>query len=157
MTKKESSDKMQFIFGSIFILAQKWQYLGDRELSADKLTTKQWLLLAAIETFFESPPTLSELTDAFGTSRQNVKQIALNLEKRGFLLIEPDEYDRRILRFSVTPKSREFWDKRADRDIEYIRQLFTGLTDDEIDCFYLGMIKLSRRAEELYDNIKKND
>jgi DNA-binding MarR family transcriptional regulator len=133
MTNKEILEKMKFIFGSIFILAQKWQYLGDWELSADRLTTKQWLLLATIESFFQSPPTLSEITAAFGTSRQNVKQIALNLEKRGFLEIKPDENDRRVLRFRVTQKSRDFWNRRANRDMEYISRLFEGLTDEEIE------------------------
>lgn len=155
MSNNDIMEKKKFIFGSIFILAQKWQYLGDRELSADRLTTKQWLLLATIESFFQSPPTLTEITDVFGTSRQNVKQIALNLEKRGFLEIKPDEHDLRILRFSVTQKSRDFWNKRADRDIEYISRLFEGLTNEEIDFFYRGMLKLSQRAEELCNQIKK--
>jgi len=155
MKEKEIIGKMKFIFGSVFLLAQRWQCLGDWELSADKLTTKQWLLLATIETFFQSPPTLSEITDAFGTSRQNVKQIALNLEKRGFIEIKPDENDRRILRFSVTQKSRDFWNKRAERDIEYISSLFEGLTEEEIDFFYQGMLKLSQRAEKLCNQLNK--
>ncbi len=155
MVNKETLEKMKFIFGSIFVLAQKWQYLGDRELHADKLTTKQWLLLATIESFFQDPPTLSQVTEAFGTSRQNVKQIALNLEKRGFLTIEPDENDKRVLRFTVTRKSRDFWKNRADRDVAHITRLFEGLTEEEINFFYRGVIKLSQRAEQLCNQAMK--
>ncbi len=155
MSENEITGKMKSIFGHIFLLAQKWQYLGDRELSVDNLTTKQWFLLATIGTLFKTPPTLTEVTEALGTSRQNVKQIALNLEKRGFLKIEPDENDRRMLRFKITQESNDFWEKRAGRDEKYIADLFKGLTVEEIEIFYLGIIKLSQRAEELFSQTKK--
>lgn len=157
MNEIEIIEKMKFIFGNLFLLAQRWQYIGDRELSTDNLTTKQWFLLVTIGTLFRTPPTLTEVTEALGTSRQNVKQIALNLEKRGFLEIRHDENDRRILRFKITQKSSDFWDKRADRDEKYVAGLFKGLTLEEIEMFHVGITKLSQRAEELLIQIKNRE
>jgi DNA-binding MarR family transcriptional regulator len=155
MNENEITEKMMSIFGHIFLLAQRWQYLGDRELSKDNLTTKQWFLLAYIGTLFKTPPTLTQVTEVLGTSRQNIKQIALNLEKRGFLEIKPDENDRRILRFKITQKSNDFWDKRADRDEKYVADLFKGLSEEEIELLYVGITKLNQRADDLFHRIRK--
>ena len=142
MRDREIAEKMQFIFGSMFLTAQKWQVMGDRYLAKDNVTTKQWLLLAVIVNLFDSPPTLTQAAEAMGTSRQNIKQIALKLEKRGFLQIKIDENDNRILRLEVTNKSHKFWQERADQDIKFILGLFEFLSDDEIDSLYKVMKKI---------------
>lgn len=98
--------------------------------------------------FRDYKPTLSEVAKVMGTSRQNLKQLAIKLENKDLLKIEKDENDSRIIRLSITKKSEEFWEKRQDKDIEFITNLFKGLTLDEIDAMYKGFNKL-------YDNILK--
>ena len=39
----------------------------------------------------KEPTTLKELSDILGSSHQNVKQILLKLEKKGFIKFEEDE------------------------------------------------------------------
>lgn len=132
MTTDQSVDHKKEMFGMIFLLAQRWQNLGDQELASIGVTTKQWLLLVTLHVFFDEPPTLNQLTVAMGSSRQNVKQLATNLQRSGFLEIFQDTDDKRILRFRLTRKNAEVWESRAQRDEEYIRSLFGDVSLQDI-------------------------
>jgi DNA-binding MarR family transcriptional regulator len=97
------------VFGSVFVLSQYLARRGDEALAPLGLTTKQWLLLAVLQR--KSPgrsPTLSEAAGWYGSSRQNVKQIAEQLEARGYLRLVADPADRRALRLQPTEKVRVF-------------------------------------------------
>lgn len=97
------------VFGSVFLLAQYLARRGDEALAPLGLTTKQWLLVAIVARQFPGmSPTLTEAALWYGSSRQNVKQIARQLEKRGFLRLAPDPVDRRALRLHLTARARVF-------------------------------------------------
>lgn len=117
------------LFGSILVFTQQLMSRADDYLEPLGLTTRQWLLLALLDKRFPgSAPSISEATAAFGTSRQNVKQVALQLERRGWLRVEPDPVDRRILRLVLTDKRAVFDDPAAQADqADFIRSVFGGL------------------------------
>lgn len=144
-------DKKKFIFGTIFLIANRLQVLGDHYLGKDDITTKQWFLNVMISQFGDNPPTLSEVAELMGSSRQNVKQLALKLEEKGFLTIRKDELDARALRLKLTEKSKEFWEKRAKQDDEYIEDLFGDFTSEEIEvmnkCFRKLIDKISEKEK----------
>lgn len=144
-------DKKKFIFGTIFLIANRMQVLGDHYLGKDDITTKQWFLNVMISQFGDNPPTLSEVAELMGSSRQNVKQLALKLEEKGFLTIRKDELDARALRLKLTEKSKEFWEKRAKQDNEYIEDLFGDFTSEEIEvmnkCFRKLIDKISEKEK----------
>ncbi|WP_040951913.1 MarR family winged helix-turn-helix transcriptional regulator, partial [Gorillibacterium massiliense] len=89
MADHDTFEHQKEIFGGLFVLANKLQAIGDRELG--EITTKQWFLMMMIEQWGEEPPTLSELAKEMGSSRQNLKQLALKLQEKGFLSIEKDK------------------------------------------------------------------
>jgi DNA-binding MarR family transcriptional regulator len=146
-------DKHKFIFGSLFVLANKLQVIGDQYLGSVGITTKQWLLTAMISQFRDSPPTLSEVAELMGSSRQNVKQLALKLTEEGFLTIEKDEEDARALRLKLTEKSRTFWVKRQKQDDQFIEDLFNGFSEEEVDIIFKGFGKLFGNIEKLEKSI----
>ena len=93
------------VFGAAFMLTQYLTRHADEALVPLELTTRQWLLLAVLVKRFQGEsPSLSEAATAYGSSRQNVKQIARQLEERGYLRLLPDPDDRRTLRLQLTPK-----------------------------------------------------
>ena len=145
---KASQDRNS-IFGMIFLLAQRWQTLGDRVLKEDGLTTKQWLLLVTLGSLKSETPSLNELTDAFGTSRQNVKQLALQLEKRGFLEITRDPTDARVLRFRITEANDLFWKGRTQQDIAFIESLYGDLDPKALKTTAKTINELMRISGEL--------
>lgn len=107
-----------YIYGRLFAVANRLQVLGDK---FDKnLSTKQWFLIAVIESFEEEKPTISMTAERMGTSRQNVKKMADILKKKGFLEIIKDEHDARIQRLIPTQYCREYFKARGQKEEEYI-------------------------------------
>ena len=140
----------QYILVFIFIIQQRWSYYIGKKLAEDRITTKQWLMMIIIEKAFAHDPSMQEVADALSTTHQNVKQLATRLETRGFMKIEQDPNNRRILRLKTTDESREYWKKRTPEDIKSIIALFEGLDDSEIKSLYKIAVKLERMSENLY-------
>ncbi|OEH85075.1 hypothetical protein BHU72_05545 [Desulfuribacillus stibiiarsenatis] len=131
------------IFGNLFYLRNKLQVIMDQTLAPYDLTTQQWYLLAVMEEFFQTSPTLGELANRMGSSHQNVKQIALKLQGKGFLRMEKDSEDRRTIRIVMTDKSVMMAEQRgAETDI-FFNSFFQGFTDKELTDLYHSLLKLS--------------
>lgn len=128
----QSIHHMTDIFGNTIVLSNKLQKLVDRELSPYHLTAKQWLLLACLGRFFEEPPNLKELANAMGSSYQNVKQLALKLEKSGFVKLLRDPSDRRTIRIHSTEHNQTFWAEYQSESLMILQTLFNGLDETEI-------------------------
>lgn len=143
-----NQDKQKYIFGSLFLLANKLQVKGDAYLADDEMTTKQWFLIVMISQFKDTPPMLSEVANLMGSTRQNVKQLALKLEEKGFLVIEKDQSDNRILRLRLTEKNNKFWDKRDAKDNSFVENLFKNFTKEEIDVMYHGIEKMLEAVKD---------
>lgn len=142
-------DKQKFIFGSLFLIANKLQVVGDQYLGKDDMTVKQWFLTVMVAQFGDHSPTLSEVAELMGSSRQNVKQLALKLEEKDFLKLEKDEQDARALRLKLTEKCRVFWEKRQNQDDQFIRELFKDFKEEEIDIMCNSFNKLIGKIEEI--------
>jgi DNA-binding MarR family transcriptional regulator len=144
------------IFGKIFFLSNRLEYLGDNDLRKDGLTTKQWQLIAVTGKYFTYPPSVSEVAEVLSTTHQNIKQIALKLQEKGFISIEKDEKDRRVLRLRLTEKNRKYWESKSNQDIEFINSLFSALTEKEIQELYALLNKLEKSIDIKYNETKKN-
>lgn len=120
-------------FGALFVLMQHLSRRADSELADLGLTTRQWLLLAVLTNGFPGySPSLSEAAEKYGSSRQNVKQVALGLEARGFVRLVPDPADARTTRIELTDRVREFDEPRmVERTQGMLEDAFVGLTPAE--------------------------
>ncbi len=143
------SDGQKFVFGNLFLLANKLQIIGDHYLGKDDMTTKQWFLSVIIMQFGNDHPTLTEVSNLMGSSRQNVKQLALKLAEKGFISIEKDQKDTRAVRLKLTEKSRTFWEKRQTQDDQFITELFQDLNINEITTISGGIKKLLLKIAEI--------
>jgi DNA-binding MarR family transcriptional regulator len=148
-------DMERYILVVLFLVQQRWSYVISRELAEDNITTKQWLMMIVMVNAFKSPPSMQEVADAMSTTHQNVKQLATRLEARGFLKIERDSNNKRILRLKVTEECLHYWEKRDPKDIETIRTHFEGLEDDEIMSLFEIIGKLEKLSLKLYEKAKK--
>jgi len=118
------------VFGSVFLIVQHLTRRADRELAALGITTRQWLLLAVLTKEFDGrSPSLSEAAQKYGSSRQNVKQIALGLEARGFVRLVADPTDARATRIELTQRVRLFDEPpMVERTTTMLDAAFAGLT-----------------------------
>lgn len=153
--RPERIEMEQYILVFLFLVQQRWSYIISKELREDKITTKQWLTMIIIENAFMHDPSMQEVADALSTTHQNVKQLAIRLKKRGFLKIERDQNNRRILRLKTTDESIEYWENRSSKDIKTITSIFEDLNDIEIKSLFEILNKLEEISEKLYTKAKK--
>jgi len=138
--------KKAYIFATIFTLSNRLQTLGDE---FDKnFTTKQWLFIVAVSRFKE-PPTITEVANFIGYSRQNAKRIAADLEKAGHIMLQKDENDARALRITINPQCMEYFKKRDKREIEFLEQVFTGFDEELTNNVYEGIVKLEQNVKAM--------
>ncbi|KJS85275.1 MAG: hypothetical protein JM58_08840 [Peptococcaceae bacterium BICA1-8] len=154
MDNNDNLEKQKYIFGSIFLLSNKLQVIMDRDLASYDLTAKQWFLTAIMEEFFKSPPTLSELAEAMGSTHQNVKQIALKLQNKNLLEMQKDEEDRRATRLKLTEKSYAFWEKRQEQSKDLLKEFFEDLSEEELNIMCYGLNKLYEKLLKLGETQK---
>ena len=94
------SDKVDFsgipssyyLLGLLSAFENRFQAFADNTMKV--ISWKQFFAIICIN-LCKEPPTLKELSDILGSSHQNVKQILLKLEKKGFISFMPDENDKR--------------------------------------------------------------
>ncbi len=126
------ADEERALFGAVFLLSQSWKTLLDSLLKPSGLTARQWMLLAVVESFAPEAPSLSRAAERYGTSHQAAKGLAVRLERRGFLTIEPDPEDGRSVRLHLTPAHREFWRGYDATHDSLFRSLFAPVGDRDL-------------------------
>lgn len=122
------------VFGRVFVLHQHLARIADAALEPLGLTSRQWLLLAVLTRAFPGrAPTLTQAAAVYGSSRQNVKQVARGLVSRGYLDMTADPNDARATRLQVTPRVAEFDDPEGQaRSAALLASVFAGLARDEV-------------------------
>ncbi len=135
----ETMDKRQLIFGHIFLLSNRLQTVMDQ--SVQELTAKQWFVMTALG-MFDEPPTLKQLSSMCDSSHQNIKQLVLKLEAKGFVSIEKGRDDKRSLRIAATPKW-EVWNRENETFAEhFLDHMFGSLNQQEIEGMNATMQKI---------------
>ncbi len=131
MDKLEQMTNQQYIFGALFVVANRVDTLLEREFKRFDITTKQWFLSIVIDNLFDSPPTIKEAAREMGSSHQNIKQVALKLEQKGLLVLEKDENDSRATRLKLTENSLDFWKSLRAESADFMGALFKNISEDE--------------------------
>ncbi|MBX3232015.1 MAG: winged helix DNA-binding protein [Labilithrix sp.] len=132
-------------FRLLIVLANGLRNMTDKLLAADGLTTQQAAVLTIARGL--GRPSFSECATALATSHQNVKQIALALERKGFVRIVPDPNDGRIRRLQTTPKNDRYWAKRNPSDHAAVLATFNALTPHEARTLFRLLTKLKTGLE----------
>lgn len=143
-----SYDKKREAFAIIFQLGNKLQTFLDRHLKQDNITAKQFFMMIILGSFENGSANFKELSERFGTSYQNVKQIALKLEKNDYVTIKSSKNDLRAKEIGMTQKANQYWIKRNKIDDDRIDQMFVNISEDQLANF-------KETVETLMNNLKK--
>ena len=141
------NDKKAYIFGGLFFLSNKIQNAGDKLFT--EITTKQWFLLISIIQSGIENPTITEVSNIIGYSRQNVKKLAVHLQNAGLIELIKDTKDSRILRVTLTEKCFQYFESRQAPEEEFLESLYYGVTDKELNDMFLVMNKLEKNILKL--------
>jgi len=136
--------QMQAIFASIFVLQNRIQTAYEKD--QDELTMKQWLMLAMIMVC-PQPHTLTNIGSYMGCSRQNTKQLAMALSKKGYVRLVLGAQNS--VNVELTEKVSEYEKKMGSKTAQALSLLFSDFNEKEISQFYRLYKKLHTGVERL--------
>ena len=138
-----------FLLGLLSAFDNRYQAAADRYFK--EITWKQFFAIICINLCKEAP-TLNDLSEVMGSSHQNVKQILLKLEKKGFVATVPDEKDRRKQRIYVTDACRDFMERNDNNDRQsqyFIGRIFDGIDEKSLQTTIQTIMKMERNLSEI--------
>lgn len=138
-----------FLLGLLSAFDNRYQAAADRFFK--EITWKQFFAIICIN-LCKEPPTLNDLSEVMGSSHQNVKQILLKLEGKGFVSMMADEKDKRKQRYFVTDKCRMFLeanDNQSKTSSQIIAQIFEGVSDKDLTVTIKTIMKMEKNLEDL--------
>lgn len=130
----------EYVFGVILLLANKLQNWGDHLF--DELTLKQWFFLMLLTKIGIENPTIKEISEFTGTTRQNVKKMLIQLEKRGFVTMKSSPKDARALNVYISKRTLEFFSGNKNKGVDTLSLLFKQVTDEELRLTFKTLNKL---------------
>ena len=143
--------RMQAIFSSIFVLQNRMQTAGEKLQT--QISMKQWLLLAMTACCPE-PRTLTNIGNLMGCSRQNVKKLALVLEKKGFVHLQLSSNNSVLV--ELTEDVQCYAEEIGERQMKALSLLFSDFSEEEIgqlfflySKLYTGLERVENYAEEV--------
>ena len=120
----------EYVFGAVLLLANKLQVWG--EGLVDELTMKQWFLLVFISRMTTPRPSVTQVAEFTGTSRQNTKKMLALLDAQGFVDLAPSTSDGRALSVGLTDKTWACFADNQARAVQAAAALFEGVTDEDL-------------------------
>lgn len=118
-----------FLLGLLSAFDNRFQAFADKIIG--EISWKQFFAIVCINMCKESP-TIKELAGILGSSHQNVKQILIKLEKKGFVDIIADEQDRRKQRVKLTEKCLEFCGDNDEKSAKVMQMMFQGISEEQL-------------------------
>ncbi len=138
-----------FLLGLLSAFDNRYQAAADAFFK--EITWKQFFAIICINLCKEDP-TINELSEVMGSSHQNVKQILIRLEKKGFVSTFADERDKRKQRIIVTDAARDFLeqnDNNGRQSQHIIGRIFDGIDEKSLNTTILTIMKMERNLSEL--------
>ena len=130
------------LFGLLFAFMNRLQAAGDSFYR--EITCKQWFLLVCMNLYTKEAPTANDLAQTMGCSRQNVKEIITVLTKKEILLLKQDKNDKRRQLIYVTPKYKKLAKKYQDKEEDFLKTLFHGISDSDIKKVFQIISKMEK-------------
>lgn len=118
-----------FLLGLLSAFDNRFQAVADKFIG--EISWKQFFAIICINLCKESP-TIKELARIMGSSHQNVKQILLKLEKKGFVDVLEDTNDRRKQRVVLTEKCIKFCVENDENSSKAVGSIFNGISQEQL-------------------------
>lgn len=142
-------ESSHFLLGLLSAFENRFQAVADRAMK--EISWKQFFAVICIN-MCKDHPTVKELAEIMGSSHQNVKQILLKLEKKGFINISADEKDKRKQRIQLTEYCREFCLKNEEITSDIIKKMFMGISEERLQVTIQTIIQIEDNLKEIKEN-----
>ena len=135
-----------FLVGLLSAFENRFQAVADKTMV--EISWKQFFAIICTSLCKESP-TIKELAEIMGSSHQNVKQILLKLEKKGFVDIVVDEKDKRKQRVVLTQYCKEFCEKNNEIAEISMKRMFAGIQEEQLKVTIQTIMQIEDNLKEL--------
>ena len=135
-----------FLLGLLSAFENRFQAIADNTMK--EISWKQFFSVICIN-LCKTPPTVKELAEIMGSSHQNVKQILLKLEKKGFVTLTVDENDKRKQRIELTDYCREFCEKNDEMSMALMKKMFEGVSEEQLQVTIQTIIQIEDNLKDL--------
>ena len=135
-----------FLVGLLSAFENRFQAVADKTMV--EISWKQFFAIICTSLCKESP-TIKELAEIMGSSHQNVKQILLKLEKKGFVDIVVDEKDKRKQRVILTQFCKEFCEKNNEIAEISMKKMFAGIQEEQLKVTIQTIMQIEDNLKEL--------
>ena len=140
------------IYGSLFALVNEIQAAGDKYV--ENITMRKEFLLICLSLFEDYAPTLQELASVFGSSYQNVKRMANQLEEERYLEIRRDSLDRRKIRIYLNEaKYKELTSNLYNGNSEFMDKLYKGVSSEDKTILMKSLLTMRKNLEDIENNL----
>lgn len=146
MINYDSMDDRLVIFGSIFTVSNRLQLVMDQVMP--DISAKQWFVLTMLS-FFKEAPSLVALANVCDSSYQNIKQIVIKLEQKGFVILQDDPNDKRAKCVVMTSKFNEWNLKTTSESTKFVDNLFGDLSKDQITELKKSLILIHEKLGDM--------
>ena len=132
----------------VLISAFENRYQAKADAFFEDISWKQFFAIICINLCKESP-TIKDIAAIMGSSHQNVKQILIKLEKRGYVEIVSDDKDKRKQRVVLTEKTLKLCAEQDMASKEVVGRIFSGVDEDEIKTVIKVLLKLEDNLKQI--------
>lgn len=137
-----------FLLGLLSAFENRFQAVADSVMR--EISWKQFFAIICINMCKEKP-TVKELAEIMGSSHQNVKQILLKLEKKGFVSISLDENDKRKQRIELTEYCKKFCAKNDEMTTRITKKMFEGVSEEQLQIAIQTIIQIECNLKKIKD------
>lgn len=134
------------LLGLFSAFDNRFQAVADKTM--EEISWKQFFAIICINLYKEEP-TIKELAETMGSSHQNVKQILMKLEKKGFVEIVIDESDKRKQRVKLTDYCKDFCEKNDEASRKVMEVMFDGISDEQLKGTIQTIMQIEDNLESL--------
>ncbi|MEE1256618.1 MAG: MarR family transcriptional regulator [Lachnospiraceae bacterium] len=135
-----------FLLGVLSAFDNRYQAKADSFF--EDISWKQFFVIICIN-LCKNPPTIKELAEITGSSHQNVKQILIKLEKKGYIQTLSDETDKRKQRIVLTEKTRTFCESHDEESEKIVHGIFAGIDPQEIAITIKTILQMEKNLEDI--------
>ena len=128
-----------FLLGLMSAFENRFQTIADNVMK--EISWKQFFAIICISMCKEAP-TINELSEVLGSSHQNVKQILLKLETKGFIKFQEDKQDKRKQRITLTKKCLNFCQKNNETSSQIMQKMFEGISEKDIQTTIQTIVRM---------------
>ncbi len=140
------TESSYFLIGLLSAFENRFQAVADHAMK--EISWKQFFAIVCIN-LCKSSPTVKELAEIMGSSHQNVKQILLKLEKKGFVKITVDEKDKRKQRIELTAYCGEFCARNEEMSTNIMKKMFEGISEEQLTATIQTIMQIEDNLKEI--------